>query len=326
MRSDMDWTVATVAGARELVPGIREIRLAPEGGASAYPSGAHLKVRVLLPDGRADLRHYSLVGPGPVDGCWRIGVKREAPGRGGSAYMWSLPVGGRLEVSHPDSHFELSREARDCLLIAGGIGITPIFGMALALHGKGVPFRMVYAGRSRAEMALLDELAPLAERLAVVAEDEAGRPDFAAEIAALGPQAEAYMCGPIGMMDAVRAAWTAAGRPAELLRFETFGSSGRWAPEPFVVKIPRLHREIRVPAETTMLAALEQAGVELLADCRRGECGLCAVDVLEHDGDIDHRDVFFSDAQHAAGRKMCACVSRVVGGAVTIDTAWRADA
>jgi vanillate O-demethylase ferredoxin subunit len=278
---------------------------------------------VLLPDGRTDLRHYSLVGPAPVGGCWRIAVKREEPGRGGSAYMWSLKPGHRLEVSHPDTHFELSRDTANCLLIAGGIGITPIVGMALSLHERSAPFRMIYAGRSRAQMALLDELAPLAEKLAVFADDEGAPPDLAPEIAALEPDAEAYVCGPIGLMDAVRRAWSEAGRPIALLRFETFGSSGRYAPEPFTVRIPRLQREIRVPADSTMLAALESAGVELLADCRRGECGLCVVDVLDHDKPIDHRDVFFSDHEHADDRKMCTCVSRQVGGTVTIDTAWR---
>jgi ferredoxin len=129
------------------------------------------------------------------------------------------------------------------------------------------------------------------------------------------------VCGPIGLMDAVRRAWSEAGRPIAMLRFETFGSSGRYAPEPFTVRIPRLQREM--PADSTMLAALESAGVELLADCRRGECGLCVVDVLDHDKPIDHRDVFFSDHEHADDRKMCTCVSRQVGGTVTIDTAWR---
>jgi vanillate O-demethylase ferredoxin subunit len=108
------------------------------------------------------------------------------------------------------------------------------------------------------------------------------------------------------------------------LRFETFGNSGRFASEPFKVRIPRLGTEVDVPQNQTMLEALEAAGIEMIFDCRRGECGLCALDILEVDGVVDHRDVFFSDEEKAANRKLCTCVSRVARGSITVDTADRA--
>jgi vanillate O-demethylase ferredoxin subunit len=114
------------------------------------------------------------------------------------------------------------------------------------------------------------------------------------------------------MLDAVRRAWAAAGRPPSGLRFETFGSSGRFAPEPFRVRIPRLKFDVLVPHDVSLLEALEHAGADMMFDCRRGECGLCEVKVLAVDGVIDHRDVFFSDTQHQRGDRMCTCVSRVV--------------
>ena len=327
MRADSNWTTATVKGIRDVAIGIREFLLEPDTGTTHYPTGSHLAVRVLI-DGKTDLRHYSLIGDEPKNGCWRIAVKREEPGRGGSRYMWSLKPGARLEVAAPDSHFELSRDLREVLLIAGGIGITPIVGMADALQKRGIPFRFVYAARSRGHMAFLDELEPkLGERLELFCDEDGRKLDLAAEFARLPADAEAYICGPIGLLEAARKAWAAAGRPRIKLVYETFGSSGRYASESFTVKVPRLGKEVVVPENTTMLDALEAAGVGVLSDCRRGECGLCAVEVVDFSGTIDHRDVFFSDEQHAENHRMCACVSRVAnGGSVTIDPAYRGDA
>jgi vanillate O-demethylase ferredoxin subunit len=125
------------------------------------------------------------------------------------------------------------------------------------------------------------------------------------------------------MLEAAKRAWRESGRPVDGLRFETFGSSGRYAAESFTVRIPRLGKEIVVPSNQTMLDALEAAGVEMIWDCRRGECGLCALRILDVDGTVDHRDVFFSDAQKASDTQLCTCVSRVVGGSITVDTADR---
>ena len=323
MRADVTWRTAVVRGIRHLTPGIREFVLDPAGGAGAYPTGAHLMIRVMI-GARQDVRHYSLVGDGPVDGCWRIAVQRAAEGRGGSAYMWGLPEGARLEVSSPASHFELSRGAPSVLLIAGGIGITPMVGMAQGLRRRGTPFRLLYGGRSRAEMAYLEMLTQeLGSDLVVFAGD---RMDLPAAIAALPPGGEAYVCGPLGLLDAAKHAWAASGRKREGLVFETFGSSGAFAAAPFTVRVPRLGLEVPVPVGTTMLDALEAAGVAVLWDCRRGECGLCAMDVLETEGVIDHRDVFLSEAQREDGRKMCVCVSRMASGVVAVDPAGRGDA
>ena len=325
MRVDKNWGTAIVRAVRDLTPGIREITLAPERGAGAYPTGSHLPVRVLT-DGRIDIRHYSLIGDEPVDGCWRIAVKREDPGRGGSRYMWTLQPGARLETTQPDSHFNLSRDAEAYLLIAGGIGVTPILGMAMALARRGALFRLLFAGRSRDQMAYLPELQAICgDRLQLFLDADGQQIDLAAEFAKLPPGGEAYVCGPIGMLEAARRIWDTTGRRRSRLLFETFGSSGRFASEAFTVKVPRLKVEIEVPQNTSMLVALENAGVEVLYDCRRGECGLCVMEILDVDGTVDHRDVFLSSEQHAENRKMCACVSRVVGGSVTVDAAWRPD-
>jgi vanillate O-demethylase ferredoxin subunit len=120
------------------------------------------------------------------------------------------------------------------------------------------------------------------------------------------------MCGPIRLMDAVRRAWLAADLPPTNLRYETFGNSGWFDPEPFVVRLPQLGIETTVGTDTTVLDALTAAGADLMYDCRKGECGLCLVDVTAVQGRLDHRDVFLSSGQQESGARVCLCVSRAV--------------
>ncbi|MFD1623498.1 PDR/VanB family oxidoreductase [Azospirillum griseum] len=322
MRFALEWQDARLRAVRDVAADIRLFEIEPTTPAKPPAPGSHISVAVTI-DGRADTRCYSLIGTAE-DGAYRIAVKRLTESRGGSAYMWSLSPGARLRISDPQNLFELTLGRPDYLLIAGGIGITPIHGMALALASRGASLRMLYAARHRADLAFADDLAErLGDRLETYVDEEGQRMDLAAAIDALHPDGELYLCGPIGLMEAVRRQWRQSGRPPERLRFESFGNSGRFAPEAFTVRIPRLDTTITVPDNRSMLDALEAAGVELLSDCRRGECGLCAVDILGVEGEVDHRDVFFSDGQKAENHRMCACVSRVVGGSVTIDTARR---
>jgi vanillate O-demethylase ferredoxin subunit len=324
MRYIDQWDTAVVTAVRDLTPSVRELTLQTPWTAAHSP-GAHIDVEVLI-DGRPDTRSYSLVGEGagPVR---RIAVKGEPRSRGGSRYMWSLAPGARLKVTPPSNSFELSLEPTAYLLVAGGIGITPIVGMAGVLARRRAEISMIYAGRTRGDMAYLDELeSVLGERLHICADDETGGPpDLASAFAALGPDAQAYVCGPVPMLEAAKAAWARAGRSPTRLRFETFGSSGRYPNAAFTVRVPRLGVEVQVTEARSMLDALVEAGVEVLADCRRGDCGLCALEVIGMDGVVDHRDVFLSEGQREAGHKICACVSRMATGAITVEPPWRGD-
>ncbi len=323
MRSSQAWTEAVIDSTRDVTPTVREFTLRPAMGALSYSPGSHLQVQVLVA-GKPQMRSYSLVGQ-PDGQAWRIAVKRLDDGKGGSLSMWRLAPGDRLTVSEPQNHFPMDLDAPAYLLVAGGIGITPLVLMAQALKARGAPLRMMYGARSRSELAFHDVLAPvLGEALHVCTSDTGSRIDFSAGIAALPEGAQMYVCGPVGMLNAARRAWAAAGRPPAGLRYETFGSSGRFAPQAFRVQLPRHKLDITVPADCSLLEALNQAGVQTISDCKRGECGLCAMDVLAVDGEIDHRDVFLSDHEKDEGRRICACVSRVVGG-ITLDSAWRPD-
>jgi len=267
-------------------------------------------------------RSYTVI-PSPA-GTLRIAVKRHPVSRGGSAWIWSLEVGQETRMTVPENRFELSWRAGHYLLVAGGIGITPLYGMARALAGRGQSLRLVYGARRRSLMAFLEELqAELGERLATFSQADGEAIDLAAEIAALPADGEAYVCGPIGMLEAVKAAWSAAGRPVSRLRYEVFGDSGLHAERPFRVEVPSRRRIVDVPSDKSLLQALVDAGIDMVYDCQRGECGLCAVRILERDAEIDHRDVFFSPQEKHHGERMCACVSRLVGGRAVIDVGYR---
>lgn len=332
MRNPSQWHPATLRARRDLTPTVREFEIRPEGGVRPWTVGSHLNLRVPI-GAREETRSYSLVGvPGRGDGhegdreVYRIAVKRADPSRGGSAHLWSLEAGAELWVGEPNNHFELPMGAPQYLLVAGGIGITPIVGMAQLLCARGADVRLLYAARSAAEFAFGASLrAALGDRLRTFADDAGERIAFADEIAALHPQALLLMCGPLPMLDTVRGAWAQTGRPPAHLRFETFGNSGAVANEAFWVRLPRHDALLQVPADRTLLDVLNDAGIDTLFDCRRGECGLCAVDVLEAHGRIDHRDVFFSAEERQSGRRLCACVSRVSGGGLVLDSAYRPD-
>lgn len=302
---------------------VRLFELLPETGtATPYPAGSHLTVT--LADGdRLLTRSYSLIGEFPTDGAWRIAVKRVVPSRGGSAAMWALDTGDTLTVTEPQSHFDLALGRADYLLIAGGIGITPILGMAERLVRQGHHPRLIYAARTQGQMAFVNRLrALLGDRLTLLVDDEGGRLDMAQEIGRLHAEGEIYMCGPAGMMETVRVAWQDAGRAPARLRFETFGSSGTRPAAAFKVHVRDHGRDVSVPADRSLLDALADAGIELAYDCLRGECGLCVVEVAGSAGALDHRDVFLSPHQKQAATKLCACVSRA-DGMITIDTGYR---
>ncbi|MDB5568926.1 MAG: oxidoreductase [Hyphomicrobiales bacterium] len=324
MRFAVHYRQAQVVAARDLSPSVRSIEIMPDGGAAHWSPGSH--INLLLPIGdTGEVRSYSLVGePG---GAYRICVKRDDLGRGGSRYMHSLKEGARVTVSDPHNLFELDFQRPHYLMVAGGIGITPISSMAKTLARRGADVTMLYAARTADELLFSDELREaMGERVRFFVSQDGARIDPDAAVSALPPGGELYICGPMGLVDAFRRAWRAAGRPQHLFRTETFGSGGAYAPEPFLVRAPHLGIEVVVPADRSMLDVLEEAGVEVMFDCKRGECGLCAVDVVSAEGAIDHRDVFLSEHEKQSNARMCACVSRVAGGAVTIDTGFTPDA
>ena len=316
------WQRATVAENVALTSAIRRIVLLPENPVTA-PPGSHIDVRISI-GGDDATRSYSIVDAAPAGRTVAISVFESEASRGGAAVMHGLCTGDVIEITQPLQDFPLRLGAPSYVLLAGGVGITAIAGMAASLAEAGADYRLVYCGRSRAVMAYLSELAAAhGDRLDVHVRDEGTTLDVPELVRTVDPAGELYMCGPIRLMDAVRRAWMERELSPAQLRFETFGNSGWFEAEPFVVRVPALGIETVVPPSATLLEALEDAGVDALFDCRKGECGLCEARVLDLQGVIDHRDVFYSERQRDASSKICVCVSRVCeptkrGGAITL--------
>jgi vanillate O-demethylase ferredoxin subunit len=307
-----------VVEARALNPLIRMFRLqAPDGAAlPGYTAGAHLRVPVDLPGGAQDWRHYSLVNlvsePNATDAPteYLIAVRIEADGRGGSRYMHErVHVGDLLTVEAPKNDFPLHDGPERAVLIAGGIGVTPLASMAARRRAQGAAVAMHYAGRSRELMAYLPELqALLGDALQVHADAEAG----------CTPQDRLYVCGPKLLLDAVLAQTLARGWSHERVHFELFTTPVvEDGDHPFELVLAQSGQTFTVGADQTILDCLIAHGCDPMFDCKRGECGVCAAPVME--GEIDHRDYVLSAREKAAGNVIQMCVSRAKGARLVLD-------
>ncbi len=306
------WGRARVLDVCEVAQHVRQVVLEPERLEAPAPPGSHIDIGVYV-NGRADVRSYSVVGMGAYGSELILGVQLARQSRGGSVYMHGLRRGQEVSITQPLQNFPLNYGRPGYVLAAGGIGITALVAMGKALKARGADYRFVYGARSRSLMAFVDDLvSEHGDRLELRIDDEGSGLDVAELVDSVPVGGELYVCGPTPMLDVIKAAWAKAGRRPADLRFETFGSSGRFAPEAFTVRIPRLGLETLVPHDVSMLEALESCGADMMYDCRRGECGLCQVRVLGVDGVIDHRDVFLSEDQHQAGDRLQSCVSRIV--------------
>ncbi|WP_343738450.1 cytochrome P450/oxidoreductase [Achromobacter sp.] len=304
-----------VHSAETAADGIVRLRLVSPDGKPLprWSPGSHIDVEC----GDTGLsRQYSLCGDPAETGVFEIAVLREENGRGGSAWMHANATpGARLRIRGPRNHFRLDETASKLILIAGGIGITPISAMARRARELGLDYELHYSGRSRACMALADELASLhGDRLHLHVKDEGTRADYAALLAEPRAGTQVYACGPQGLLDALAgccAAW-----PEDTLRVEHFHSTlGTLDPskeQAFEVVLKDSGIVLNVPADQTLLTALRGSNIDVQSDCEEGLCGSCEVRVLE--GDIDHRDVVLTRAEREANNKMMACCSRSCGG------------
>lgn len=330
------FTDAVILGRRNLTARISEFTLGLADGTALPPAraGSHVELRFGGESGRF-LRHYSLVGPLTArtaqEGFWRIAVQREDRRRGSDYIHRHLRPGSRLQISGEMSPFRMAQvggmaqtegmtQAGDSvLLVAGGIGITAMLPMLRSCVMRQVPVRMLYAGRSRAEMAFADEVKAMGgDRVTLHDQAALGRrPDLAALLAAQPPGTTAYVCGPPGLIAALGDEARRQGWPPERLRHEIFNAAHRPDDAELTVRTAS-GREVRVGAGTTILDALEMAGVDTLSDCRRGECGLC-VTRLKRAAPIDHRDRYLTTQERAAMDQIAICCSRPKDRLIELD-------
>jgi ferredoxin-NADP reductase/predicted pyridoxine 5'-phosphate oxidase superfamily flavin-nucleotide-binding protein len=215
-----------VSGIRQLAPRVRAFEFRdPEGrDLPEVEPGSHLRIPVRLPGGELVERHYSIASNPARRDAYEIAVLREEEGSGGSrAVHDSYRLGTRVRIEPPANHFSLHDEERPAVLVAGGIGITPIKAMAQALEERGTPFELHYAGRSRSEMAFRDRLErQFGDRLRVYSKADGERLDIAATLAASPVDASIYVCGPARLVNAVQEAARELGIPRNRIRLELF--------------------------------------------------------------------------------------------------------
>jgi tetrachlorobenzoquinone reductase len=276
--------------------------------------GCHIDIH--LPSGM--LRQYSLVTADGDPAAYVIGVKRDRLSRGGSSFIHDrLRVGQIVEIGGPRNNFPLNEDAGHTVLIAGGIGITPIWCMAQRLAKLGRGFELHYACRERGEAAFIDEL----QRLAVAtlhfdAENEGRFLDIAAIVAAAPLHAHHYCCGPLPMLAGFEAATKLL--PPETVHAEYFAPKQEAATAGgYIVELRRSGRQFEIVAGKTILQVLRGAGIEAPYSCEEGICGACEVAVLS--GTPDHRDNVLSESARQAGNAMMICCSGSKSAKLVLD-------
>jgi len=299
---------------------IRRLRLASADGAPVptYTAGAHIELHVPAQASQPILhRAYSLVTPADGGHTYEIAVQLEPEGSGGSRWVHQLQIGERITVTPPRNQFELDGSATRCLLLAGGIGITPILCMARELQQHSRAFEFHYAARDRNGAAYSDEVEALGGRCWF----DGGNPSEGMPLSRLTAHPEQgvhlYVCGPKPFIAVALEQARAQGWPEAQLHNELFSGVLQVAGEQaFKVELRLSGLTLDVPAGHTVMDAMEAAGLDPIFDCRRGECGVCVTQVLQ--GDPEHRDICLSARERAAGR-FCTCVSRARAGHLVLE-------
>jgi len=292
----------------------------PDGSAlPAFSAGSHIDVQV--PGGHT--RQYSLCNDAAENHRYRIAVLRDAASRGGSAGMHdAVAEGGTLLISEPRNHFPLVHAERT-LLFAGGIGVTPLLAMAQRLATLGADFALHYCTRSPERTAFRDEIAASAYAQRVQFHfddgDAAQKLDLEQALGRPAPGTHVYVCGPAGFIDFVLKTAERLGWARDQVHTEYFGAAPQdtAGDRPFQVKIASSGAVYDVPADQTVVHALQAHGIEILTSCEQGVCGTCITRVLQ--GECDHRDLYFTDEEKAKNDQFTPCCSRAKGALLVLD-------
>jgi vanillate O-demethylase ferredoxin subunit len=306
-----------VVATTSATPTIRHIVLEPiEDRLSDWSAGAH--VRVTLPGGGD--RPYSLLSlPGVDPQHLSLGVLLEENSGGGSRFMHALKAGDDVVLSQPENNFPLHDDDAPAILFAGGIGITPILSMAAELKVRRASYAVHYAGRKPGALPFLDPMREIChEALSVHYDCDDSRLDIVSALAAADARAHIYVCGPSGMIDAVKSAALGKGFATDRIHYELFKASAPAGNDTaFEVEIASTGQVVSVAADQTIVQALQAAGLDPLFDCLRGDCGICQTGVAS--GIPDHRDVILTDAERASNKIMQICVSRAKTDRLVLD-------
>jgi phthalate 4,5-dioxygenase reductase subunit len=315
VEADLEQMKVKVAERRKLTEHICEFTLAPANGQKLAPFTAGAHITVETPSGA--MRRYSLVNDGEAPEFYTIALKREADGRGGSKSMHDDALEGtELTIEAPENTFELS-DAKEYLLIAGGIGVTPIYAMSQHLLREDKPFYVIYCTRSEEDTAFLDEMkSTLGDRL--ILHHDGGDPDAVYDFWEHfedPKDMKVYCCGPQPLLEEIEAIsghW-----PEGRVIFEDFKPVEvvREDDEPFEVRLEKSGTTVHVPADLSILEALRENGVATMSSCESGTCGTCKTRLIS--GKADHRDMVLMDEEK--DDYVMICVSRAKEGDLVLD-------
>lgn len=306
-----------IVSAKDVADGVRSFELsrAVAGALPCFQPGAHIDV--YLDSGK--VRQYSLCGSLADRSTYRIAVQRDLAGRGGSSEIFDTWRPGKtILISEPRNQFELREGAARYLLIAGGIGITPLLPMAWTLESAGADFCLYYCTRDRGRTAFLDELEPLVETGRVVVHHDDGLPerqlDFASLLKEPRQGAHLYFCGPRPMMKALEQA--TAHWPRECVHREYFGADdNKPSGNAFLVRLQRSAMTLEVPPHKTIVEVLRDAGVPVDVSCEKGVCGTCRTKYLA--GEPVHGDLVLDERERA--EYVMICCARASTGELVLD-------
>lgn len=288
-----------------------------QGQLPTFQPGAHIDVG--LPNGLS--RQYSLTnGPGETD-HYTIGVKRESASRGGSTCLQDdVTEGDVLAISAPHNNFPLRRDAIKTILIAGGIGMTPILAMAQTLQAQDLPFEMHVFAQSQDDLAfpsLLEKLGATVVPHLNLTPEKTGEA-LKIILADYASAQHVYICGPGPMLATARDLAADAGWPDEAVHFEYFKNTQEIDDSTsFEIALARSALTLQVPAGQTILQVLQDNGITVPSSCEQGACGTCLMTVIE--GEPDHQDVYLSASERAANQKILTCVSRAKSKRLVLD-------
>lgn len=319
---------ALVKSMQHEADGVVSIELKPAQAGAHFPAfaaGSHIDVH--LPNGL--VRSYSLLNPETEVDRYVIGVLLDRSTRGGSRCVHEqLRVGMTIPISAPRNNFALDLSAPYSVLVAGGIGITPLLSMHASLASQRMPVEFIYCARSRREAAFLDELATMAKtagtRLTLHFDDERGAPPDLAQLLTGHPTGiHLYCCGPGPMLDAFDQACASLDYAnVHTERFAAIPSStppadSGGSEQGYQVELRRSGRTLDVPPGKPLLDALLEAGVPQDYSCREGVCGACETRVLA--GEVEHHDSILTRAERESNKSMMVCVSRCRKGTLVLD-------
>ncbi|MEC9262091.1 MAG: PDR/VanB family oxidoreductase [Pseudomonadota bacterium] len=282
-----------------------------------FEAGAHVDVHIT----GGIIRQYSLAGDPAENSRYRLGILNDPNSRGGSAAVFEMFLPGKtITISSPKNLFPLQQSATKSILIAGGIGITPILSMAYALKAAGKPFEVHYCLRNESAGGFKQELREnFGENVHFHFNNESGLTSMKPQdvLQPVDANTHMYVCGPTGFLDWVLTQAAEVGYQSHQRHYEFFSAEVDTQGDAFEVHCAKSQIDIKVLEGESIATALKKAGIKVSMSCEEGVCGTCITDVL--DGTPDHRDHFLTDEEKEDNDQIAVCCSRSLTPSITLD-------